>query len=204
MKPIEVRVMTVARLLETVLAKVVRPLEIVGATKLGLIVDDEVVRLVVEVLVKVVVDPPDIVLVSVTRTVEMVGESALPLGTGKTLPIVVGVTLISVVVWPPETMLVIVIVIPDTPNEDEIGGVLVGNVGNDNVGTEGLDKNGNVDEAVVEYGGVNVGDGVPFDGIKDTEEMIGVISAVLVISVLNRLGGATLSSHPVVPLTTEK
>jgi hypothetical protein len=48
--------------------------------------------------------------------------------------------------------------------------------------------------------------------IKDTpevgadcgEESIEVTSGVLVTRVLNRVGGATLPNHPVVPFTTEK
>lgn len=40
--------------------------------------------------------------------------------------------------------------------------------------------------------------------VDDSEEMTGVITGVRVTSVLKRLGGATLFSHPVVPLTTEK
>jgi len=46
----------------------------------------------------------------------------------------------------------------------------------------------------------------PEEGILDSpiEERIGLTSAVLVGKVLNRLGGAMLSSHSVVLLTTEK
>jgi len=56
--------------------------------------------------------------------------------------------------------------------------------------------------------GPNVEDtaAVPEEGIvvNPTEETIGVTSTVLVGSVLNRLGGAILSSHSVVLFTTEK
>lgn len=38
----------------------------------------------------------------------------------------------------------------------------------------------------------------------DTEEITGVITGVCVTNVLKRLGGATPSSHSVVPFTTEK
>jgi hypothetical protein len=142
MTTIEVKVTTVVRLPETVLVKNIRPLDVVGTMRLGRLVDNGALRLVVEVVVKVVIDPPGIVLVRVKTTVEMVGELTLPLGIGNTLPIVVGVTLVSVVVWPPETIFVIVIVIPDVPDEDEIGGVPVGIVGNGDVDTEGLDEDG--------------------------------------------------------------
>lgn len=40
--------------------------------------------------------------------------------------------------------------------------------------------------------------------IIDIDEGIGVVSDTLVRRVLNRLGGATLFSHSVVPFTTEK
>lgn len=40
--------------------------------------------------------------------------------------------------------------------------------------------------------------------VSPTEETIGVTSTVLVGKVLNRLGGAILSSHSVVLFTTEK
>ena len=40
--------------------------------------------------------------------------------------------------------------------------------------------------------------------VSPTEETIGVTSTVLVGKVLNRLGGAMLSSHSVVLFTTEK
>jgi hypothetical protein len=182
----EVRVMTGVKLPETILIKVVRPLGVVGAMTLGGLLGERGLEVIVEVLVKVVVDPPDIVLVRVKTTVEMVGELASPLGTGNTLlPIVVRVTLISVVICPPETILVIVIVISDVPNADEIGSVLVGNVGNDDVDTEGLDEDRDVGEGEIVYGVVNISDGLPYDGVMDTEEMSGVISSVLVISVLN-------------------
>jgi hypothetical protein len=51
--------------------------------------------------------------------------------------------------------------------------------------------------------------GTPFDGpdkceVTGTEEMMGVISGVMVDSVLNRLGGVMLFIHSVVPLMTEK
>lgn len=51
--------------------------------------------------------------------------------------------------------------------------------------------------------------GTPVGGTADTlggdrDEMVGVISGVLVTNVLKRLGGAILFSHSVVPLTTEK
>ena len=56
--------------------------------------------------------------------------------------------------------------------------------------------------------GPNVEDttAAPEEGIlvTPTEETIGVISTVLVGKVLNRLGGAILSSHSVVLFTTEK
>jgi hypothetical protein len=182
----EVRVMTGVKLPETILIKVVRPLGVVGAMTLGGLLGETGLEVIVGVLVKVVVDPPDIVLVRVKTTVEMVGELASPLGTGNTLlPIVVRVTLISVVICPPETILVIVIVISDVPNADEIGSVLVGNVGNDDVDTEGLDEDRDVGEGEIVYGVVNISDGLPYDGVMDTEEMSGVISTVLVISVLN-------------------
>jgi len=42
------------------------------------------------------------------------------------------------------------------------------------------------------------------DPVADNEETIGVISGVRVTRVLNRLGGAMLSSQCVVLLTTEK
>lgn len=44
----------------------------------------------------------------------------------------------------------------------------------------------------------------PNGGAFDIEEMTGVTSGVLVTIVLNRLGGAMLFIHSVVPLTTEK
>jgi hypothetical protein len=49
----------------------------------------------------------------------------------------------------------------------------------------------------------------PVEGLLDSElagsdEIAGVISGVLVGRVLNRLGGATLFIHSVVPFTTEK
>jgi hypothetical protein len=182
---IEVCVMTVGKLPDMVLVKVVGLLELVGAMTLGKLVYDEALRIVVEVLVKVVVDQPGIVLASVETTVEMVCELALPLGTGSTLPRVVGVTLVSVVAWPPETILVISIMRVDSPNDDEIGSVLVGNVGKDNVDAEGLDEVDDVGEGEVVYGDVNVGDRLSYDGVMDMEEMAGVISGVLVISVLN-------------------
>lgn len=49
-----------------------------------------------------------------------------------------------------------------------------------------------------------VAEGRPVVGVFGIDEMIGVTSGVLVTRVLNRLGGAMLFIHSVVPLTTEK
>jgi hypothetical protein len=49
-----------------------------------------------------------------------------------------------------------------------------------------------------------VTEGAPVVGCVGATETVGVISGVLVTRVLNRLGGATLFIHSVVPLTTEK
>ena len=68
--------------------------------------------------------------------------------------------------------------------------------------TKGSDK----DSADVVDPNVEDTTAAPEEGIlvTPTEERIGVTSTVLVGSVLNRLGGAILSNHSVVLLTTEK
>jgi hypothetical protein len=68
---------------------------------------------------------------------------------------------------------------------------------------------------VATIGGAGAGGGIPEvgrafggavegAGMTGSDEMAGVISAVLVTRVLNRLGGAMLFIHSVVPFTTEK
>jgi hypothetical protein len=68
---------------------------------------------------------------------------------------------------------------------------------------------------VTTIGGAGAGGGIPEvggafggavegAGMTSSDEMTGVISAVLVTRVLNRLGGAMLFIHSVVPFTTEK
>ena len=69
-------------------------------------------------------------------------------------------------------------------------------------GRDGLSE-GNADVVNVPVGG-RVGRPGDDGDVADSEDKIGVISGVRVIRVLNRLGGAMLFSHSVVPLITEK
>jgi hypothetical protein len=181
---------------------------------------------VVEVLVQVVVCPPGIVLVSVLRILEVTGEGDEPVDVSDTPPVVVVVNLVRVVDWPLGAILIIVAVTLEVVGTNGLDTTPVDSVEdaadvNDGVDTMILlEKTGmlvgwlagvlrdalpevdpNCDEVGSSFAGL---DEMPEGEVSGIEEMIGVISDVLVDSVLKRLGGVTLSIHSVVPLMTEK
>jgi hypothetical protein len=180
----------------------------------------------VEVLVQVVVRPPGIVLVSILRIVEVTGEGDEPVDVGDTPPIVVVVTRVKAVDWALGGILVVVVITLEVVCRKGLEGALVGNVEdaadvNDGVDTMMLlekpgmlvgwptlvlrdvlpEVDANCDEVGSPFAGL---DETPESEVSGTEEMIGVVSGVLVDSVLKRLGGVMLSIHSVVPLMTEK
>lgn len=207
---VEVKVIVVVRILEMMLVIIVGMLELIIVKVLGLLVVVDAIMLegpvggettiiVVEVTTVVVVEPFGIVLMSVVMTVEVVGEAALLVGRGGASSIVVSVTLVRTVVCPPVTMLVMVIVTLEIAREDGKESVLEGSVEGEDVG-----RLGSVAYCEVVLGTVEKLSDVPDDGATDTDEIIGVISGVFVMRVLNWLGGVMLFIHSVVPFTTEK
>ncbi|KAH3919407.1 hypothetical protein HBI56_026320 [Parastagonospora nodorum] len=184
---------------EIVLVKVLMLLIVVGIITLEGLAGGETTIFVVEVTTDVVVEPFGVVLMSVVITVEVIGKDVMLVGRGGAPSIVVSVTLVIIVVCPPVTILVAVIVTLEIVPEDGEESVLEGSVESDDVAILG-----GVAYCEVVLGTVEKVSDVPDDGATDTDEMIGVISGVFVMRVLNWLGGVMLFIHSVVPFTTEK
>lgn len=141
--------------------------------------------------------PPDIVIVD--NTVVVAHDVVVSVGRGISCVKVVITVLVRVVVSPPETILVRVIILVDVMIDGEVGGVLDNN-GGDEAGPGDI-VGPVVDRPDGKFGSVDV---TPSEEVAGTDERVGVTGSELVAKVLNKLGGAMLFIHCVVPLITEK
>ena len=206
---VEGKVIGVVCTLEKMLVLIVGMLELIIVKVLGLVAVDttmlerlaggEMTTIVLEVTTVVEVEPFGIVLMSVVMTAEVIGEATLLVARGGVPSIVVSVTLVRIVVCPPVAMLVMVIVTLEIAREGGKESVLEGRTD-----TEDVAILSDVVYCEVVLGTVEKLSDVPDDGATDTDEIIGVISGVFVMRVLNWLGGVMLFIHSVVPFTTEK